>query len=210
MVSKARQRDYEAATTIITSRLNMPHPSAAVRRVTALLIFLHDASKRAQLEGIERLQTFLKSPVLRETINRKLMRYSNWTPQFLAQGRQPVAVWSRKAAEKLNAEDGPENPWELIDSEDWADPKEFEEMAVWFLLAKGHWERYRRCDQCPQWFYALTDFQKFCQKSCRQKAAAQTDEFKEKRKIYMKERYRPNLKARTEKGLELSARRKKR
>src|SRR5678816_238250 len=109
MVSKARQRDYEAATTIITSRLNMPHPPAAVRRVTALLIFLHDASKRAQLEGIERLQTFLKSPVLRETINRKLMRYSNWTPQFPAQGRQPVAVWSRKAAEKLNAEDGPEN-----------------------------------------------------------------------------------------------------
>ena len=189
MVSIGRQRDYEAATTVITNRLNMPHPSAAVRRVAALLIFLHDANKRTQqLEGIERFQTFLKSPVLRETINRKLMRYGNWTPVFLAQGRHPVVVWSTKVAETLTAEDGPETPWELIDAEDWADPKEFEQMAIWFLLNKGHWERYRRCDQCRDWFYALTDFQKFCQTSCRQKRAAESDEFKQKRAEYMEKR----------------------
>lgn len=55
----------------------------------------------------------------------------------------------------------------------------------------GQISRFRRCSECHEWFYGLTGHQQFCGDSCRRRHAAQNPEFKEKRRIYMRERYRP-------------------
>ena len=189
MVSTARMRDYEAATEVIITRLNMPAPPSPIRRVAALLDFLHEVRKRKRLERMERMKEFVNLPVLRQMINAKIIPYANkWTPVFLpANDLEPVIVWSKKVAERLNAEDEPRTPWEFIHDEQWRDPKEFEQMAIWFVLHKGHWERYRHCEveTCKKWFYAITDQQKHCSKACRQKKAAKSDTFKQKRRAYM-------------------------
>jgi len=49
-------------------------------------------------------------------------------------------------------------------------------------------QKVRRCRvaTCRKWYYAKTDHQKYCGGACRQKDAAQGDDFKEKRRVYMK------------------------
>ena len=79
---------------------------------------------------------------------------------------------------------------------------QWENRAVQFLLAnvQGRYEkgalieRFRRCRQCSDWFYALSDHQLSCQEACRKKYASQNPEFKEKRRRYMREDYRPGQK----------------
>lgn len=55
----------------------------------------------------------------------------------------------------------------------------------------GEISRFRQCSECHEWFYGVTGHQQFCGDSCRRRHAAQNPEFKEKRRIYMRERYRP-------------------
>lgn len=81
-----------------------------------------------------------------------------------------------------------------------ADPKsgplgDWEGSVVSHLLElsrkRGELSRFRLCPQCGGWFYAITGHQRFCGDSCRRQNAAQNPEFKEKRRTYMRERYRP-------------------
>ena len=66
------------------------------------------------------------------------------------------------------------------------------------LLESGSLHLLRRCqrNECRRWFYAGTDWQKFCSRNCRQREAAQSESFKEKRARYMRESYRPDEKRR--------------
>jgi hypothetical protein len=48
--------------------------------------------------------------------------------------------------------------------------------------------RIRKCAWCAKWFYAITDHQKYCGTACRKKDHAQSQEFKDKRARYMRER----------------------
>ncbi len=70
------------------------------------------------------------------------------------------------------------------------------------LLESGNLHRLRRCqrNECRRWFYAGTEWQKYCSRNCRQREAAQSEVFKENRKLYM-HHYRQN-----EKRQELRAR----
>jgi hypothetical protein len=61
--------------------------------------------------------------------------------------------------------------------------------------------RFRRCSECQNWFHAVRGHQHFCGESCRRRHAAQDSEFKEKRRIYMRERYRPLQKELQERSL---------
>jgi len=75
----------------------------------------------------------------------------------------------------------------------------FENRAVqWIVQNVGAVHRIRRChrSQCRKWFFAVTDHQKYCGASCRKRDAAQGDDFKEKRRVYMKTVYRPKEKER--------------
>jgi hypothetical protein len=65
----------------------------------------------------------------------------------------------------------------------------FENRAVqWIVQNVGAVHRIRRChrSQCRKWFFAVTDHQKYCGASCRKRDAAQGDDFKEKRRLYMR------------------------
>lgn len=65
------------------------------------------------------------------------------------------------------------------------------------LLQSGNLYRLRRCQrvECRRWFFAQTDWQKYCSRNCRQLEAAQGQTFKERRRAYMRV-YRSNEKAR--------------
>jgi hypothetical protein len=58
------------------------------------------------------------------------------------------------------------------------------------LLESGHLRRLRHCErnECRRWFYAGTDWQKYCSRNCRQREAAKSEVFKERRKLYMQKR----------------------
>jgi hypothetical protein len=61
-------------------------------------------------------------------------------------------------------------------------------------LQRGELGRFRHCVNCTKWFYAVTDHQRYCGGKCRLQNLAHSDEFKEKRARYMRERYRPLIK----------------
>jgi len=69
-------------------------------------------------------------------------------------------------------------------------------VVGWILSSQTHVDRIRRCDDCTKWFYAFTEHQKFCADRCRKHYAARSEEFRKKRAIYMRERYRPTVKER--------------
>jgi hypothetical protein len=87
----------------------------------------------------------------------------------------------------------------------WSD-KVTAEMSVWehavvrMLLGltnvPGEIARFRHCTECQDWFYAATSHQRFCGDTCRRRHTANSTEFKEKRRRYMQQTYRPQLKQR--------------
>jgi len=74
------------------------------------------------------------------------------------------------------------------------DPENWEDISVWWIrrLVETHAiHRLRRCLQCQTWFYAATEHQRFCAEKCRKKYASESPVFKEKRRRYMAEVFRP-------------------
>jgi len=79
------------------------------------------------------------------------------------------------------------------------DEENWENWAVFWLMrhVKGSGRlpapilRFRQCRQCSAWFYALTNHQTHCSAGCRQKFNSTSPDFRAKRAIYMRERYRP-------------------
>jgi hypothetical protein len=68
----------------------------------------------------------------------------------------------------------------------------------------GELSRFRRCSDCQNWFYAATSHQRFCGEQCRRHYTARSPEFKEKRRNYMKQIYRPQQKQRDLRSFELA------
>jgi hypothetical protein len=83
----------------------------------------------------------------------------------------------------------------------------WERMAVWMLHRRnGEWmDRVRRCKACQTWFFAVVEHQTHCSVRCRQKRAATSDEFKVKRREYMRE-YRRREKAADENAKSIARR----
>jgi hypothetical protein len=79
------------------------------------------------------------------------------------------------------------------------DPQSWEHTAVWWIrrVVEEHAiSRLRRCHECHKWFYAAAGHQRFCEEECRKKFASRSPLFKEKRRRYMAEVYRPMEKKR--------------
>lgn len=62
------------------------------------------------------------------------------------------------------------------------------------LIEQGAILKIRRCKQCASWFFAHFSHQNFCKTSCRIKHFAGSEEFKEKRRKYMR-KYQELLKS---------------
>jgi hypothetical protein len=58
------------------------------------------------------------------------------------------------------------------------------------LTQLGDLTRLRRCRLCKKWLFARFRHQYFCSTKCQQKSYTQTDEWKEHRRRYMRDRYR--------------------
>ncbi len=81
--------------------------------------------------------------------------------------------------------------WQFPDPENW------EDISVWWIrrLIETHAiHKLRQCLRCQVWFYAVTEHQRFCDEKCRKKHASESAVFKEKRRRYMAEVYRPREK----------------
>ena len=74
------------------------------------------------------------------------------------------------------------------------------------LLKEGQLFRLRRCPSCGNWFDAMRDDQRFCDRKCRQKEHSQSPEFKAKRAGYMRNSFRPQEKHRDERARKQAAR----
>jgi hypothetical protein len=84
-------------------------------------------------------------------------------------------------------------------TETWKEKGDGENFVVWLFLkelSEGRIDRFRRCNHCSRWFYAITGHQKYCGESCRMGAHSQGTEFRKKRARYMREKYRPALRER--------------
>jgi hypothetical protein len=57
----------------------------------------------------------------------------------------------------------------------------------------GELTRLRHCSHCTQWLYAKFRHQTFCSMKCQQKHYTQTDEWKARRRAYMRNYYRKNF-----------------
>lgn len=57
----------------------------------------------------------------------------------------------------------------------------------------GELSRLRRCSHCKQWLYARFRHQNFCSMKCQQKHYTQTDEWRARRRTYMRNYYRNNF-----------------
>jgi hypothetical protein len=55
--------------------------------------------------------------------------------------------------------------------------------------------RFRHCERCSKWLYAVKAHQKFCDAQCRVSNLTENESFKAKRRNYMRTKYRPTLKA---------------
>ena len=87
-------------------------------------------------------------------------------------------------------------------------PAHWEHAILRVLLDRinypGELSRIRRCSDCQNWFYAATSHQRFCGEACRRRYTASCPEFKEKRRNYMKQVYRPQQKQRESRSLALA------
>lgn len=67
---------------------------------------------------------------------------------------------------------------------------EYEEhFVVWKLLQGLHFRKLqflKRCSMCGAWFRAATRHQRFCTEGCRKKFASRSEEYKAKRRGYMR------------------------
>jgi hypothetical protein len=77
-----------------------------------------------------------------------------------------------------------------------------EKVAIQSLLDElsvGRINRFRVCRQCDRWFYAVAAHQISCSEACRKKHASTSEDFKAKRREYMK-KYRKQEQARNKRA----------
>ena len=124
----------------------------------------------------EKYHLQLRIDRIQGSINRKLARYRFWPSAFLFHGSPWTVTWS-----PLKAGTG-------------CQMGEMQALEVILNLARsGYLNRMRRCVCCHNWLYAQFRHQTFCSLKCQQKQYTQTEEFKAKRRGYMRRYYQQNF-----------------
>ena len=166
------------------------HPAEpAVKRVEAVLTLMVEADtlareQREQKRLLERTgKDWHRSKSFMESLDKS---YRTWQLLDKALHRYPTLPHAQGGVGRFEIADRPVT----TSTGQWA---YWERMSVGTLLMlarkPGELSRLRRCTECLQWFYAIKG--QFCGVSCYRRHTAQDPAFKEKRRIYMKETYRP-------------------
>jgi hypothetical protein len=83
--------------------------------------------------------------------------------------------------------DGERLSWMLVTEQPPLDMLSVQVRLVLQLIEQGAILKIRRCQQCSAWFFARFSHQDYCTTSCRIKHLSGTEEFKEKRRKYMRD-----------------------
>lgn len=185
--------------TELVSYLNRPSPAAKV--LIELIKNMQDLEKMKppafdeQIEGamiVYRNGFFQPNPALKKIAPEKYKRQleidrtTNWINDKLAEYKYSPQIFSRH-----------DGSWNLVWSPKGIGPSrklgqaQFLEMILTIVRA-GYLDKFRCCGNCKKWLYAKLRNQTFCSTKCRQKEYTQTDEFKMKRRVYMRRYYHQN------------------
>lgn len=151
---------------------------------------------RSEFEPAHRRSKWAYSGRGREFDFTELWSYSEHTESFLAE-RDQLLIEEKV----LTHEEEPQVGWDLMEP--------FMIARLLDVVNEGKISRFRQCLDCHQWFYAVRGHQQFCGVSCRRRHEAQSPAFKEKRRTYMRERYRPLQKELEEHGKRQATRARK-
>lgn len=160
--------------------LNQAHQSKRTRELAELVVVLQQI-ERVEIFGneIERRMDHLRDdrpgPYAQAPRNlyaraNKLLRTCCWRP-IVRPSNERTFSW-RAATEQM----------------------EWENCFVFWLLnirSDGDLSRVRTCRNCGRWFFAVAIHQTSCSNRCRQQFQSKNDDFKEKRRLYMRQ-YRRN------------------
>lgn len=127
----------------------------------------------------EKYRVALEINELQASINSRLARYRFW-PYVLSphQARWVVALSPKRPGTKY--EMGEVQALEMILN----------------LARAAHLNRLRTCTRCERWLYAKFRHQTFCSTKCQQMQYTRTEEFRAKRRLYMRRYYQENLSGR--------------
>jgi len=127
----------------------------------------------------EKYRVQLEKDQLHASINKRLARYRFW-PYVSSphQGRWVVALSPKRPGTKY--EMGEAQALEIIIN----------------LARAAHLGRLRTCTRCQRWLYAKFRHQTFCSMKCQQMQYTRTEEFKAKRRLYMRRYYQENFSGR--------------
>lgn len=115
-----------------------------------------------------------------DRLNAAVQRYE-WRSEIVgdAGGIREELAWSDKVADGMPV-------WEHA----------VVRMILGLVNVPGEIDRFGHCVECRGWFYAATSHQRFCGDPCRRRHTASSTEFKQKRRLYMQQTYRPQQKQR--------------
>src|SRR6202158_2968542 len=186
----------------IVAHLNGQPRSAAVKRVARFIQLFNRArelndSFRVFFESKDEMRSLLRSPSLAEYGGNNGSG-TGWTfksPELQALNDQLNRVLTElnKLAKRywwhpLIMHQGYEMDTLSIAECDATEWRSWETRAVWWLCAKdGKWiDFFRQCGDCRRWFFAVAEHQSYCGSACRQRHASCSDEFKQRRRLYMR------------------------
>lgn len=192
----------------IVKGLNEYPPSLATRRVCRFIHLFKQAvdlndSLRLFFESREDMMQFLyHSPRVAIYENKGIVG-TNWTfkvPDIQALNNQLNRVLTtlntlakryrwHPVIRHMGYELGGEIAFDIVDHWDLKDPqREWETRSIWWLCGHGgKWiDFFRQCRDCNRWFFALAEHQSYCGNACRQRHASCSDEFKQRRRLYMR------------------------
>lgn len=108
-------------------------------------------------------------------LNRELAQYQFLPHVFASGSRRWVVIWKIRSRTQRS-----QKPSSQLD--------EAGALQLILDLAKaGYLERLRQCHQCQKWLYAEYRHQNYCSTKCQQKHYARSDEWKAKRRDYMRD-----------------------
>ena len=188
----------------IIKRLNGAPNSHAVRRVSKFINLFNratelNASFRLFFESRDDMMDFLyqrPSPAVYTASKDHFS--SGWKFKFpemesLNTQLNRVLAELNKLAKRYNWHPfirhmGYETPFDVTETWKARDAEQgWETFAIWWMCKRnGEWiDRFRQCNECGTWFFALADHQSYCRDACRKRHASRSEEFKERRRLYM-------------------------
>jgi hypothetical protein len=180
----------------LTRFLNQTETQRGEKIVRIVELMLELESLTEQIDGM-----LWVTDSLEKTDPKKYEQLWNIQVKTLFLNRELAKFHSRPRAEVVRGGNGGASQWatgwgrdsrERRESRLRLSPTEAVELVL-KLTDIGELTRLRRCSHCTQWLYAKFRHQAFCSMKCQQKHYTQTDEWKARRRAYMRNYYRKNF-----------------